>query len=369
MDTGWANGADGQRVGSAVEPSDGLVDLDHHGDADAVEGLVDLAVNVASTGTPDWLRQVIMDSLADLHRYPDPAAATAAVATAHGVDPGCVLPTSGAAEAFTLVARARAWRRIVMVHPQFTEPEAALSAAGHRPSRLLLTPADGFVLHADAVDPTADLIMIGNPTNPTSMLHPRAVISALVHPGRVVVVDEALMDAVPGEPESMISSHLDGVLVVRSLTKTWAVPGLRAGYVVGDRGLIADLRRQQPPWSVSTPALAATVAAVSDRARAEAGAYAQRIAATRSDLLRRLAELGLPAVGDPQGPFVLVDTAHWLADPRPDTVRLLLADHGFAVRRGETFPGLGPTWIRMAVRDEQTSTDLGTALARIKRRA
>ena len=347
------------------------VDLHHHGDADVRAGMVDLAVNVAPGGTPDWLVHALTQSLTELHRYPDPTAARAMIAVAHGVEPESVLVTSGAAEAFTLVARARPWRRPVVLHPQFTEPEAALRAAGHAPDRVLLSADDGFVLspRIDLVDAGADLIMIGNPTNPTSVLHPAATIHSLVHPGRVVVVDEAFGDAVPGEPETMIiPARLDGVLVVRSLTKTWAMPGLRAGYVVGDPALIIALSRQQPPWSVSGPALAAITAVLSDRARAEAAAYARQIGTERDRLCAELGAVGLTPVAAPRAPFVLVDTAGWLTDPRPDAVRHELAAAGFAVRRGETFPGLGPSWIRMAVRDRATSASLGTALARIKER-
>ncbi|MGI3786387.1 MAG: cobyrinate a,c-diamide synthase, partial [Janthinobacterium lividum] len=194
-------------------------DLDHHGDSDAAEGLVDLAVNVSRPGPPDWLQQVINASTAVLGAYPRTDEAVEAIAAAHDVDPDRVLPTAGGAEAFTLVARALAPRRAVVVHPQFTEPEAALLAAGHHPERLLLSPADGFVLHADRVPDDADLVMIGNPTNPTSVLHPASVLRALVRPGRVLVVDEAFMDAVPDEPESLVGADLPGVLVLRSLTK------------------------------------------------------------------------------------------------------------------------------------------------------
>lgn len=350
----------------------GTVDLHHHGDADVRPGMIDLAVNVAPGGTPPWLRQVITESLSDLDHYPDPTAARAVVAAAHRVDPESVLVTAGAAEAFTLVARSRPWCRPVVIHPQFTEPEAALRAAGHDPDRMLLSADDGFVLsphRVDHLDPRADLIMIGNPTNPTSVLHPAATIKTMVRPGRVVVVDEAFGDAVPGEPETMITpTRLDGVLVVRSLTKTWAIPGLRAGYVVGDPELIAELWDQQPPWSVSGPALAAVTAVLSERAQAEATAYARQVGLDRDRLCAELATVGLTPVGSPRAPFVLVDTAGWLADPRPDAVRHELAAAGFAVRRGETFPGLGPSWIRMAVRDRATSAELSAALAMLKER-
>ena len=178
-----------------------------------------------------------------------------------------MLPTSGGAEAFTLLARALQPRHPLVVHPQFTEPEAALRAAGHQPERLLLEAGDGFVLDPDRVPAHADLVVVGNPTNPTwCCTRPRSS-SGCGRPAACVVVDEAFMDAVPGRPESLVSAHDEpGVLVLRSLTKTWGLAGLRAGYVVGDPALVAALRAQQPPWSVSTPALAATVACLSDDA-------------------------------------------------------------------------------------------------------
>nr|WP_231918237.1 Rv2231c family pyridoxal phosphate-dependent protein CobC [Microlunatus sagamiharensis] len=339
-------------------------DLAHHGDSDVGEGLVDLAVNVATPAPPAWLREVINASTATLGAYPRTDEAAKAIAAAHGVDLDRVLPTAGGAEAFTLVARALTPRHALVVHPQFTEPEAALLAAGHRPERLVLTAAEGFVLDPARVPEDADLVMVGNPTNPTSVLHPRATLEALVRPGRVLVVDEAFMDAVPGEPASLAAADLPGVLVLRSLTKTWGLAGLRAGYVVGDPALVARLRAQQPPWSASTPALAATVACLSPAARAEAAAAADRFTGRRRALLDALAPLGLTAAGDPRAPFVLLDTAHLRPERPRGWLRHALRDQGYAVRRGETFPGLDAGWVRVAVRDETTSAALAAAVVR-----
>ena len=94
-----------------------------------------------------------------------------------------VLLTSGAAEAFVLLARALRPRRAVVVHPQFTEPEAALLAAGHEVSRVLLAAEDGFRLDPALVPEDADLVVVGNPTNPTGVLHPAADLAALAKPG------------------------------------------------------------------------------------------------------------------------------------------------------------------------------------------
>ena len=173
------------------------------------------------------------------------------------------------------------------------------------------------------------------------------------------------MDAVPGETETMISDDLTGVVILRSLTKTWGLAGLRAGYVIGEPKLIAAMRRQQPPWSVSTPALAAIVACLTPEARSLAAAAAQEIAGRRAYLIEQLADLGLNVAGQPSAPFVLVDTSGVRENRDPGWVRLALRDHGFAVRRGETFPGLGPDWIRIAVREPEVTDELMSAFGRL----
>jgi histidinol-phosphate aminotransferase len=176
------------------------VDLRHHGDSETAPGLVDLAVNVRLGPPPRWLRRVLTDSLNQLSTYPDQAATRAAVAERHRRPVAEVLLTAGAAEAFVLLARALAPERPLVVHPQFTEPEGALRAAGHDVARLLLAPP--FVLDPDEVPADADLVVIGNPTNPTSVLHPADALVRLTRPGRTVIVDEAFADCVLGEPES-----------------------------------------------------------------------------------------------------------------------------------------------------------------------
>jgi histidinol-phosphate aminotransferase len=327
-----------------------LLDLHHHGDVDARPGLVDLAVNVRPGTPPPWLAQRL--AAVDLARYPDQSEARAAVAGRHGVEADEVLLTAGAAEAFVLIARALTPRRAVVVHPQFTEPEAALRAAGHPVEQLILAPP--FVLDPEAVHPDADLVIVGNPTNPTSVLHPAHTIGTLVRPGRVVVVDEAFADCVPGETQSLAGRP--GVIVVRSLTKTWGLAGLRVGYVVADASTVELLRTAQPHWPVSTPALAACVACSAPAALSEAHDWAAGLAATRAHLTALLQDLpNVDVVPHARASFLLLRTDRprvW--DP--------LRDKGFAVRRGNTFPGLGEQWIRVAVRDDETSAAFVAAL-------
>jgi histidinol-phosphate aminotransferase len=339
-------------------------DLRHHGDAevrDAGGKLADLAVNVRAGTPPAWLKDRIAASLDDLAAYPDPRPAHRAVAVRHGLPPERVLLTAGAAEAFVLVARAFPAHRPVVVHPQFTEPEAALRDAGHRVERVLLDAGGGFRLGPAAVPQDADLVVIGNPTNPTSVLHPADGLARLARPGRVLVVDEAFMDAVPGERESLAErTDLPGLVVLRSLTKTWGLAGLRIGYVLAAPELITALEQAQPLWPVSAPALAAAQACSSPAALAEAAEAADRITSDRAHLLDRLAEFdGVHVCAPAAGPFVLVRLAGAAA------VRDRLRDLGFAVRRGDTFPGLGPKWLRLAVRDRATTDRFAGALAKV----
>lgn len=341
------------------------LDLRYHGDQEVDGGLIDLAVNVRVPAPPECLIEIINETTPRLAAYPHSGEAQAAIAAGHGLREDQVLPTAGGAEAFILIARALPTRCPVIVHPQFTEPEAALIAAGRPPSRMILTADQGFQLDPTRIPADADLIMIGNPTNPTSVLHPADAIRSLLRPGRLVVVDEAFMDAVPDEAESMIGGEMPGLVVVRSLTKTWGLAGLRAGYAVGDGPVLAAMRDQQPPWSVSTPALSVITACLSLEARAMAADAAREIAANRSILMEFLGELDLEPAGSPAAPFVLLDTTGLRGPNRPGWVREALHERGFAVRRGETFPGLGPDWIRIAVREPEVSRKLADTLQAI----
>ncbi|MFI6940708.1 Rv2231c family pyridoxal phosphate-dependent protein CobC [Streptomyces sp. NPDC050418] len=351
-------------VSSAADRSaNGTYDLRHHGDAEVRDGgaLTDLAVNVRTGTPPQWLRDEIAAALGGLAAYPDGRAARADVAARHGVDPERVLLTAGAAEAFVLLARALDVRWPVVVHPQFTEPEAALRDAGHEVGRVVLPAAGGFRLDPGLVPEEADLVVLGNPTNPTSVLHPARTVAALARPGRFLVVDEAFMDAVPGERESLAGrTDVPGLIVLRSLTKTWGLAGLRIGYVLADPSTVARLEQAQPLWPVSTPALAAASACMRPAALAEAEEAARTYAANRAYLLAALREFAEVSVaGEAAGPFVLLRLDGAME------VRARLREAGFAVRRGDTFPGLGPQWLRLAVRDRATTDLLAEALAKV----
>jgi histidinol-phosphate aminotransferase len=317
----------------------------YHGDQAAEPGMLDFAVNVRHAQPPAWLIQRLAARLPDLARYPgvdDECAAIQAVAARHGRAGGEVALLNGAAEGFALLPNLRPTLAAVIA-PSFTEPPVVLRSAGVRVHHVVLERP--FGLAGALVPEDADLVVIGNPTNPTSVLHSREQILALRRPGRIVVVDEAFVDAIPGEPESLAGEPLPDVLVLRSLTKTWSLAGLRVGYALGAPDVLARLTAGRAHWPVGTLQLTAIAACCAPGAVAEAAAGARRLAALRTEMASGLQSAGADTV-DGSAPFVLFTVQD------ADLIRKHLHTKGIAVRRCDTFVGLDGRYLRAAVRPE-----------------
>jgi len=326
----------------------------YHGDQAAEPGLLDFAVNVRHCAPPLWLQRRLAARLPDLAGYPssaDHAAAVTAVARRHSVSEDRVLLLAGGAEGFALLPALRP-RLAALIAPSFTEPEAVLTSAGVPVEQVVLAPPFRLADVGEKqgpVPPDADLVVVGNPTNPTGVLHPRESVLALRRPGRLVVVDEAFADAVPGEPESLAAMDLPDVLVLRSLTKTWSLAGLRVGYALGAPEVLARLAAVRPHWPLGTLQLEAIAACCTDDAVAEARAGAEALANQRAEMAAALTGLGLDVV-DGCAPFLLVAVPRHVPDAT--LLRKHLRANGIAVRRCDTFVGLGDGYLRVAVRPE-----------------
>ncbi|MGO8772079.1 MAG: Rv2231c family pyridoxal phosphate-dependent protein CobC [Mycobacterium sp.] len=321
----------------------------YHGDQAVAPGMLDFAVNVRHAHPPEWLLRRLAERLPDLARYPslaDTQLAQGAAAERHGRARDEVLPLAGAAEGFALLSNLRP-ARAAIIAPSFTEPAAALTAAGVPVHHVVLEPPFGLggALREGKVPDDADLVVVGNPTNPTSVLHTREDLLALRRPGRILVVDEAFADSVPGEPESLAGDCLPDVLVLRSLTKTWALAGLRVGYALGAPEVLARLTAQRAHWPVGTLQLTAIAACCAADAVAAAAADAVRLSELRAEMVAGLASAGADVI-DGRAPFVLFR--------RPDAaqIRNRLDSKGIAIRRCDTFVGLDERYLRAAVRRE-----------------
>jgi histidinol-phosphate aminotransferase len=317
----------------------------YHGDRAAEPGMLDFAVNVRRPEPPSWLTDRLASRLSDLGRYPgaaDERRALQAVAARHGRAVDEIALLAGAAEGFALLANLRP-TLAALIAPSFTEPDAALRSAGVAVQHVVLDPP--FGLAGARVPDEADLVVVGNPTNPTAVLHTRAQILSLRRPGRIVVVDEAFADAVPGEPATLAADSLPDVLVLRSLTKTWALAGLRVGYLLGAPDVVARLTASRAHWPIGTLQMAAIAACCAPAAVAEAEAGARRLTAMRAEMVAGLRSVGVETV-DGEAPFVLFTVGD------AALLRKHLHTRGIAVRRCDTFVGLDGRYLRAAVRPE-----------------
>ena len=307
--------------------------------------MLDFAVNVRAAEPPAWLVERLADRLVDLGRYPsaaDQQRAVAAVAARHARPVDQIALLAGGAEGFALLANLGP-RRAALIAPSFTEPEAALAAAGVPFDHVVLDPP--YRLAADRVPEDADLVVVGNPTNPTAVLHTRDELLALRRPGRIVVVDEAFADAVPGETASLAAAVLPDVVVLRSLTKTWALAGLRVGYALGPAEVLERMTARRPHWPLGTLQLEAIAACSAPEAVAEADRAARRLVALRAEMVAALTRIDVQVVHG-CAPFVLFSV------PDAELMRKHLEHKGIAVRRCDTFVGLDGQFLRAAVRPE-----------------
>ncbi len=321
--------------------------------------LLDLSANLNPYGPHPAV--VAAAAGAEIRRYPEPDAGALrrAWAPAFGVDPGQVLAGNGSSELIYLVCRALgAGGRCLVFGPTFGEYTAAARAAG---MAVVEAPYPGGPAnrHVDPVrfieEVRPALVFLCSPNNPTGELcataQVEAIAAAVRRAGGRLVVDEAYQPFAWPEDEGCAPGA--GVLVIRSLTKLHAVPGLRLGFLLGEEGEIAAVEAQQPPWSVGAPAAAAGMAAL------DLGEFCRdsvrRVAATRAILFDALEELGL-AVRPSLANFLLVGVGNGARFRQ-----VLLERRAIVVRDCASF-GL-PDCIRVAVPHER---DIGRVIEAMK---
>lgn len=315
---------------------------------------LNFAVNIWPGDRPAALQSALSRAL-ESKSYPDERDAIVATALRYDRPAEEVLLLNGASEAFWLLAHTLRPHSAVCIHPSFTEPEAALRAVKAEVIRVFRRSID-WRLDPRSVPEEPELVVAGNPNNPTGTLDQVDAMALLARPGRVLVVDESFMPFVAEEQESLASRRdLPGVVVVRSLTKMWSLAGIRAGYLLGPPEVVAALKANRQPWSVNAMACAALVWCAED-AHTTASVAAE-VTEARERLAAELHSIGIkvwPSVTN----FLLLEV--------PDGQNLAgkLKAEGILVRPAASFPGLGSNHIRVAVRSPEENMMLAQALSR-----
>ena len=283
---------------------------------------------LAALGTTDWTR------------YPgdDEAPLRQALAERAGVAAQCVALGNGSAELIWLLGLAtlRPGETVAVLGPTFGEYTRAAHILG------------AHVRDVRAVDdvPAARLVFLCNPNNPTGDHHPRAVVERLLadDPLRLVVLDEAYAAFVDRDrfwPSEPLLAY-PNLVILRSMTKDQALPGLRLGYLLADPQVAGAVEAVRPPWSTNAGALRAGLAALEPAAEAHVAAARAVVHTSRHLLTHGLTELGLHV--RPSGAnFVLVEVGDGA------TFRRALLTEGHIVVRDCASFGL-PHCVRIACR-------------------
>jgi len=328
-----------------------------HGDTLAPPGALDFATCLWPEPLPDSVQTALEQGLAARDRYPDERPAREAIAARHGRAPEQVLLLNGACEAFWLLAHALWPRRAACVHPGFTEPEAALRAVGTDVVRVPLHP-DDWSLDPASLPDGAEMIVLGNPSNPTGTLTAPETLVALARESRWLVLDESFIDFVVDREVSLADrADIPGLVVVRSLTKLYALAGIRAGYLLAEPQLVERLGGHRQPWNVNALACHALAACAEDLETASR--VAREVARARAELVAALASLPGVSVWPSAANFLL------LRVPDGPAIGHALRARGIAVRPAASFPGLDENHIRIAIRPQVDNAQLLAALSEV----
>jgi len=331
--------------------------------------ILDFSASINPLGMPAGVRQAALGALEQAVHYPeiDAASLTAALAAHLGLPAANLLPGSGSTELLYMVPRVLRPRRALLVTPAFSEYERSLQQAGTDIDYFPLSPEDGFRLDVGSLlrrlTPQTDLVLLANPGNPSGVGIDPAVIVEIARAVReqaVVGVDEAFVDFAPElSVIDRVPQH-SNLYVLRSLTKFYAIPGLRAGYLAGPERGIARLAAARPPWPFATVAQAAAEAALGEEE------YRRQTLETIPVLRRQLAE-GLAAEGltvfPSQANFLLVrleGTALSAGD-----LTATLRGRGILIRDCTNFPPLDGRYFRVAVRTPGENERLLQALREV----
>ncbi|MHB1349101.1 MAG: cobyric acid synthase [Desulfobulbaceae bacterium] len=350
----------------------------HGGDVNALaariggspERIIDFSASINPLGPPECLRRVISRGVELLARYPDPEGEglLTVLAGGLGLARDRLLAANGSTEIIYALPRALPCRRGVIPVPAYGDYERACRLAGLDTIVLPLREENGFRIDFPELAGllrAGDLVFLGRPNNPTGRSFPAADLLALVaaFPATFFAVDESFIEFIEAHSDLLTNDMAANLVVFRSLTKFYAIPGLRLGFAAAAPQAAGLLRRQILPWSVNALAQEVGKAVLVDTGYAEESR--RRVRRLRSELQEMLADIpGLQVVSG-EANYLLVKLNRSGLNACDLADRLLMApERPVAIRVCDSFAGLDRYYFRVAVREQGENELLAAALLR-----
>ena len=330
--------------------------------------ILDFSASINPLGPPASARKAFVKSYGEISRYPDPYGnkLKEALAERHGMSPAEVLVGNGSTQLIYLLCEALRPRTALVVGPAFSEYANALRLGGANISQLTLNDDDAFQFSMPrfmvAWDKDCDIVILATPNSVTGRLIPRAEIETIARVAlrrkSFVLIDEAFIDFVEKESVKTLVRQNPYLIVLRSLTKYYALAGLRLGYLFGAARRIAQLAAYQEPWSVNAPALNVALACLGDRRfTMKTERWLEK---EREFLSERLTVIeGLHPFAS-RANFLLVRIATTGLDALQ--LRFFLSTRKILIRACDSFAGLGTDYFRVAVKRRKDNLRLLAAL-------
>ena len=303
---------------------------------------------------------------------PDPQGLAEQIARFYHVSAGHILPTAGAIEALYLSARLFEGCKVAVLEPAFSDYSRAFSSLPCTLERALLEPElwhSAATLWAARLE-LFDVVVLGNPNNPTGSFRPLNDLTRLFDRGWIRakhwIVDEAFIEFVTGSEQETLLGQLTNypsLIVVRSLTKSWCIPGLRLGFLA-TAGPIERLQQMQPPWSINGVVHAWAKHFLVEERRAEYLASLRMLTHHKEDFEKNLRSIAGIRVHSSAANFLLLE----LTDSSLDATRIYteLGRRGILVRVCDSFYGMPKhRFLRVAVRSASENNQLLDALLAI----
>jgi len=333
------------------------------------KSLTDFSANINPLGMPTRLRAALIEQLALAERYPDPLYRRLhqRLARHHDCPESWILAGNGATELIFDLASLLRHKTVLLLTPGFAEYRRALEWMECRIEDYPLGETDDFRPDQRllaALHPGIHCLFLCTPNNPTGQLIEQSLLLAIARRcrdlGILLVVDEAFMDFIPDLPGLIPElGHWPHVFVLRSLTKFYAIPGLRLGYLVNsDAQAMQQLRSRRPPWTINAFAALAGETVLGDRE------YQQRTRQWLRDeqtyLLAGLRSLPDVKTWQPAANYIFLRCLRTGFD-----LQAALLDVGLLIRSCANYPGLTADYYRLAVRGHDDNRRLLTAMERI----